>query len=449
MIAGVWCPEHGKAPGIHSMTEVSEETGQTALELYVRTYKQADLTLTGTVRKASLVSLSTKATHAARRNSLIGNSSREGADATATVYIKTEGSNPDRVGGVAGLLIDHVGGDGPKQCLECKVDSSPLWWKVPIPSGPVMTNGSTEPEPRINGYSSQNRMIGLLCNRCHCKSAGQSRSTPPIINQERRNSSKFTPLPPLQLFLAQQHAPPPPQAAPALPPAGTLPPLSVPMAPPLGAPVPPVVSQPGVPPMSAPMPHKIPPLTAPPMMAHGPPHMHSVHQSPTRSILQHPVAPPQPQHIPPLSQLSPTARGFHHAAPPHGIPPPPPHQHHAPPPVQTHLPHHLGPMSPHKPPHHASPPKMFSHPPHIPMHAGTGPPPPLMMSRRSSLTTSTTLPPPPSHGSAPTALMSVSQIAPQHPPALPPLQHQLPRPEEPKRVMSAASGSPALANLLS
>ena len=94
---------------------------QNALQLYTTTYKQADLTLTGTVRKANLMTISTKASQSNRRNSAGGPSAsgmangKELACSPTTVYIKTEGAE-DKVGGIEGLLNDHVGGDEPKRC---------------------------------------------------------------------------------------------------------------------------------------------------------------------------------------------------------------------------------------------------------------------------------------------------------------------------------------------
>ena len=61
MSAAIWCKEHSPKTIIHDMTEVVDpETGRTALQLFTQTFKQADLTLTGTARKANLLTQSTK-----------------------------------------------------------------------------------------------------------------------------------------------------------------------------------------------------------------------------------------------------------------------------------------------------------------------------------------------------------------------------------------------------
>lgn len=52
MTAAIWCKEHTIKTIVHPINELVPETGLTALQTFVRTYKEADLTLTGTVRKA-------------------------------------------------------------------------------------------------------------------------------------------------------------------------------------------------------------------------------------------------------------------------------------------------------------------------------------------------------------------------------------------------------------
>ncbi|KAK8219783.1 putative PHD type zinc finger protein with BAH domain-containing protein [Zalaria obscura] len=62
MTAAVWCKEHSVKTIVHPMSEMVDDTGRNALQLYVETYKQADIALTGTARKANLLSQSTKST---------------------------------------------------------------------------------------------------------------------------------------------------------------------------------------------------------------------------------------------------------------------------------------------------------------------------------------------------------------------------------------------------
>ena len=57
----VWCPEHDLRRTIyHPMHEFSKELGKTALQIYVENYKQADLRLTGTMRRAQIINSAVK-----------------------------------------------------------------------------------------------------------------------------------------------------------------------------------------------------------------------------------------------------------------------------------------------------------------------------------------------------------------------------------------------------
>src|ERR1700722_11874175 len=56
MAAAIWCKEHAPTKTIvYRMHDIVDDTGLNALQLYVQNFKQADLALTGTVRKATLV----------------------------------------------------------------------------------------------------------------------------------------------------------------------------------------------------------------------------------------------------------------------------------------------------------------------------------------------------------------------------------------------------------
>ncbi len=56
MSAAIWCKDHIPTKTIvHRMHDIVNESGLNAVQLYVQNFKQADLTLTGTVRKANLI----------------------------------------------------------------------------------------------------------------------------------------------------------------------------------------------------------------------------------------------------------------------------------------------------------------------------------------------------------------------------------------------------------
>ncbi|KAA8895118.1 PHD-zinc-finger like domain-containing protein [Sphaerosporella brunnea] len=425
MTACLWCPEHEVKSTIHRVNEISEETGLTALELYLQTYKQADLALTSTVRKATNLSINGKTNHVNRRNSLVGASAKEGTDSPTTVFIKSEGV--EMIGGLEGLLPDHVGGDGPKCCMHCLVDVSPLWWKAPLPS-PTTNGAGSSAAPLTNGHAPKTTTLGLLCSRCH-----KDKEQPAIpfaaskANGVRTPDPKHTPLPPLHVFLAQQHQhqamqrqqqiqqqalPPHPP-----PPPPGLPPRAVP--PPQQSGIPPQLPSPQRPPLGS-IPH-------PPIPPHG--MVHQMPQPPPVHATPHHVPPPPyqpasapPLHMsprPPLSQHNPN---LHHNSPPRHI-------------AAPHRQLHMPPQPPHlSPPHimsqrhpsHTSPPP----PPHMmPVHA----PPPLALHRQNP------------HPMQPQQVLH----APIPPPPQPVVQQVQQQEEHQRRVMSGASGSPALANLLS
>ncbi|KAI5847114.1 PHD finger and BAH domain protein [Morchella snyderi] len=378
MTAAVWCPEHDVKSTIHPIGEFVEETGQ------------ADLGLTGTVRKANLMTISTKASQSHRRNSAGGSSAagisgKEITCSPTTVYIKTEGLE-DKIGGIEGLLNDHVGGDGPKRCFNCQTDISPLWWKMPVlrpkENGIAhLTNGSASPATNgvlINGDATahdnthpvahtRSHAVGLLCNRCHCKEVSRpesERQSPFVGMNGQQEQSRYTPLPPLHVFLAaQQPAPPPP------PPPQPIPPVSA-----IPSPIHPVHMQSGMPsqigqPQMAQMPPIPQQIPHPGPQSHSLPHHSIPHQSPHPHPHMSPLQPPP--HISPHLAQSHISVLQHHAAPP----PPPSHvsphiQHMSPhqPHVSPRQPQHVSPHQPHVTPHQAHQPLQPQHVPHVPNH---------------------------------------------------------------------------------
>jgi hypothetical protein len=133
MTAAVWCKEHSPTKTIvHRMHDIVDNSGLNALQLYVRNFKQADLTLTGTVRKANLVNLSTKVAHAAqvitgphRRTStstVSGNGARPPASATKHEDVPWSGSLENQ------LLPTLPRDENTSVCVTCGVDVSPKWW---------------------------------------------------------------------------------------------------------------------------------------------------------------------------------------------------------------------------------------------------------------------------------------------------------------------------------
>lgn len=128
MSATVWCKEHVPTKTIvHRMHDVVNDNGQNALQLYVQTCKQADLALTGTVRKANL----------------IANAARYSAAPSATGARRT--STTQLTSGFFGLSGHHdlplAQNLGDKLCITCGVDVSPRWWPIDNSDERELTNG--------------------------------------------------------------------------------------------------------------------------------------------------------------------------------------------------------------------------------------------------------------------------------------------------------------------
>jgi hypothetical protein len=147
MTAAIWCKEHAPTKTIvHRMHDIVDETGLNALQLYVQNFKQADLTLTGTVRKATLVNQSTKIANPAP---LVAAPNRR--TSTTTVV-----SNSAR-GSVSNIKVEEISGAGgldllasptttsekTRLCITCGVDISPKWWPYPAISNKPSTRPAT------------------------------------------------------------------------------------------------------------------------------------------------------------------------------------------------------------------------------------------------------------------------------------------------------------------
>ncbi|KAF2831236.1 hypothetical protein CC86DRAFT_314449 [Ophiobolus disseminans] len=318
MVAAIWCKEHAPKSLPHPMNEEVEGTDTIALQLFAREFKQADLTLTGTARKANLVDQSTRIvpqqapTQANRRASAITTqtpTSTRGRPSNAGLPVKEESSEPAP--------------KSERKCVRCQVEASPRWWKAegpaPVPSsaprvvdGPVATNGAetngvvaidqkpvvangqivagsvdhtmTDAPPvalaapqgplTIDIEAATVPLVSYLCQKCHWKRQNGAEE-----EEERERSLSVHPEAqqlPLRSPAVQAFVPPPPPAM-----AGSW----------------------AVPSMQPSMPNQPPPLPSwhngvpPPAPGHPPHHMHNgiVHPPPQHAI---PVSHPPPFHAP-------------------------------------------------------------------------------------------------------------------------------------------------------
>ena len=215
MTAAVWCKEHQVKTIVHTLTEMAELNGDrvNTLQLFVRTYKQADLTFAGTVRKANLVSQLTKgaatatatsnspttSTHPASLNSTSINNRR--TSAALPTSSGTKAQRASLTGEDSGYIRNRTCSPSSlleRRCYRCMIDVSPKWWKVDDPvrvdrlkneiagmpsrvaqvNGAVMLPfdvGSVHPIPPVNprngldSYGNGGTAQIWQCHKCHWK----------------------------------------------------------------------------------------------------------------------------------------------------------------------------------------------------------------------------------------------------------------------------------------
>ena len=153
---GVWCPHHAPPTLVHSMVEQTEG-GLTALQLYARTYKQADQSITGTVRRAAQFT-----SNLAILAPSVQPPQRQFSTANGVGYGQSERITGRAIRDSPTMSpgeLDAMDIDGPagssrsrtrKKCCSCLVDASPKWWPVardsPERSVTPPTNGVPPPE---------------------------------------------------------------------------------------------------------------------------------------------------------------------------------------------------------------------------------------------------------------------------------------------------------------
>jgi hypothetical protein len=449
MTAAVLCKEHTPKTVVHKMNEEVEGRGMVALQLFARDFKQADLTLTGTARKANLVDQSTRAVpqlstpHQANRR-------------TSTVAGHTPTSTRGRPSN-AGLskhdeAVAQAAATKPKRvCAKCKIGVSPRWWKVeeetirpereasrdidgaPSTNGPEPTGHiRSEHAPALNGSSertlgeivlpeqvrrsrsdtdiSNSRSVSYLCQKCQWKKANGPEESP-----KSEKSQSVTP---------ETHQLPV-RSPPVQPHPGPVPPMSQPWIPGI------------VPPPQHQQPH--PPL---PMWHGGNPHPPG---PPLHNGIGHP--PPGPPHGPPIGPPPPFHTPYNPPLhQPNGYPPlsNPPLHHPLPPTALRgpygHAPLHLnnvpmmvnGVHSPHVP--YSSVPPNGHIPPRPSESPFSGPPPQLAQYSLHHGSPGPGPGPGPHNNRASTPQDTVMRDAPSVPP--------------PPRANTGASASPSLRNLL-
>ena len=373
-VPGIWCTSHGATTQVHSMVELTED-GQTALQVFARKYKQADMSITGTVRRAQQFNLgSAPAAQSmqppSRQPTLANGSSSQVHDRTSRRRRGSRSLSPngtmDEVG-VDGLDPSVNGEDskssGQKKCCSCLIDTSPKWWSVEPPT--PRTSATPPPPdshgeaPRLNGVHSPGRTDAIISH------VSEDNLTNGVIKHEPREPAGVTAAAPATRKMWQCHkchigkvAPPqsPSQIRPRQRPAPD--PVPEPVVEPasftssssypFGAPRPPTIE-------GTPAPHAHPLGT--PIVSHHSPWSASAPQWPAPPLIRNPSGSeqygPRPPpllayaHEPPWARERSSsqagfglpATGSHHSPPPapFGIPPPHPHTQGPPPPLPSGL----------------------------------------------------------------------------------------------------------------
>lgn len=406
-----------------------------ALQLYVRNFKQADLTLTGCARKANFIPSAIKASSATAISSPVNRRASTTLPSTAppVQYHSTQKED-------APVILQPSG----KVCITCGADVSPKWYPINESQGRLLVNGYHG----SLGLEAQ-KFVAQRNHQCHkCKKANkqphavvvkEETSPPPPVDVPRPPAQAVqaarTPNSPQNHLMSVRHIAPQPwdhhpqpqtslEAPVAQPPPIAPPTMSqatrrspVPIAPPMAAPMtapmvqpPPLgppthLAQPTAPPALPPsLPPRGPPPHPGPQYA-PPPQAPSYNdwRRPSSQHSPHPAA-PSPLHLMngghpqmPPSAVPPLAPPNHLRAPQlSGISPPPPplqnghgHSHHGQPPIVNGVPRSprsmAGPAPPPRPNNGGQymPPYHQPHPvshgvPHVsqPHHLTNGGPPP-------------------------------------------------------------------------
>ena len=224
--AVIYCREHAVKTITHPMNEVVEESGMNALQVFVRNFKQADLSLTGTVRKAAMfqqsrINAQGSSLSSSHRGSLSNGTSHSGAVALAPnvrssraspedVTVKSEevDEDGDRILHLESSYVEEV---VVKQCARCNTSSSPKWYKL---DQEKRTNGQSDTSALgiINiGDGKSDYSTHHLCHRCNAKRLREPSPPKPVPEDIHRPLSDDN-------QMRQTHSPPP-STWPPLPPA--------------------------------------------------------------------------------------------------------------------------------------------------------------------------------------------------------------------------------------
>ncbi|KAG8419825.1 putative PHD type zinc finger protein with BAH domain-containing protein [Metarhizium acridum] len=185
MSAVLWCQDHIPTKTIaHKMHDVVNESGLSALQLYVQNYKQADLTLTGTVRKANLMMAAAKMSGLP----LVPGARRTSTSTTTTAAAPNGASSHSRNRQPIDAAT-NAQQPGEKVCITCGIDVTPRWWPIEKTQERQLTNG----HHGAIGFEAQKfvEQRKFQCHKCKKnprtpKSFAAARPSPPPVAEPPR-----------------------------------------------------------------------------------------------------------------------------------------------------------------------------------------------------------------------------------------------------------------------
>ena len=221
--AGIWCPTHAPASKIHTLLEITD-SGLTALQLFARTYKQVDNSITGTVRRAAQFTTNLATTAPAvqppqrrvsmingRPNGVIANHERAGSQSLReSPVVQSPVESDDGPSDTRPHDSTRNRSGQQRKCCTCLVEASPKWWPLPEDEPPAM-NG-VHMEPHVSGRVETVMSNGIVkveaadgaamasitddrdrtmyqCHKCHVQ-----RRTPPSSPSQVRSREKPAPV---------------------------------------------------------------------------------------------------------------------------------------------------------------------------------------------------------------------------------------------------------------
>ncbi|KKY18402.1 putative phd finger and bah domain protein [Phaeomoniella chlamydospora] len=162
--AAIWCLHHSVQTIVHPITEKAEGD-LTALQLFAQTFKQADLSVTGALRKALQCQQASTAqpssnnvnrrvsmnTHQPSVDRVNAKGNRESPVEVAPKSTEEILAEPETTASLSNKTSNSI----EKKCYNCQTDASPKWWSVEKRSRrtPSQVNGINSTSSVPNGVS--------------------------------------------------------------------------------------------------------------------------------------------------------------------------------------------------------------------------------------------------------------------------------------------------------